>query len=196
MTCGRLIVGLGNPGRDYERTRHNVGFLVVRHLAKECQIRLDKDATLPGWTGRGQLGTTRLLLLLPATYMNHSGLAVKKVVTKELLSRDDVLIVTDDLALTAGDLRIRPRGSAGGHNGLASVIEQLATDDFARLRCGIGQPPQGEDMSQFVLSEFSAQEELILEQLLARASDCCRVWVSEGVEKAMSQFNRRKMKDD
>jgi len=187
----RLIVGLGNPGKDYEYTRHNLGFLAVEHLAQKNNLRFRKSSFANGLTAEGKVAGIDLCCLLPATYMNNSGSAVKQAVLKKGLDHADILIVCDDFHLDFGDIRIRGKGSDGGHNGLTSVIEHLGTQDFARSRLGIGPLAKGQESVDYVLAKWTAAEKRQLDEFLGRAADCCGVWLAEGIHKAMDQFNGR-----
>jgi len=191
LSGSRLIVGLGNPGRDHEYTRHNLGFLVVEHLAQKNNLRFRKSSFTNGLTAEGKVAGNDLCCLLPSTYMNNSGLAVKQIVLNKNLDHTDILIVCDDFHLEFGQIRIRDKGSDGGHNGLTSVIEHLGTQDFARLRLGIGTPSKGQESVDYVLGKWTAGEEKQLDEFIDRATDCCGVWLQEGINKAMDQFNGR-----
>ena len=192
MSEYRLVVGLGNPGKKYERTRHNLGFLIVARIAKRNKLKFSRSLTLNAYVARGVVRGKNFYLLLPVTYMNHSGSAVKRIVRKKKIALENILIVNDDLNLPFGQLRLRSKGSDGGHNGLASVIQELATQDFSRLRVGIGAPARGEDPAEFVLSEFDAGEKKQLDRIVEEASQGCEIWLQEGTMKTMNQFNRRK----
>ncbi|OGX28641.1 MAG: aminoacyl-tRNA hydrolase [Omnitrophica WOR_2 bacterium RIFCSPHIGHO2_01_FULL_52_10] len=191
MSQARLIAGLGNPGRDYEYTRHNLGFLVVEHLAQKNNLRFRKSSFTNGLTAEGKVAGNDLCCLLPATYMNNSGAAVKQAVLNKNLDHTDILIVCDDFHLDFGQVRIRSKGTGGGHNGLTSVIEHLGTQAFARLRLGIGGPVKGQESVEYVLGKWTAGEEKQLDEFIDRATDCCGVWLQEGIDKAMDQFNGR-----
>ena len=191
MSQARLIVGLGNPGRDYEYTRHNLGFLVVEHLAQKNNLRFRKSSFTNGLTAEGKVAGNDLCCLLPSTYMNNSGAAVKQAVLNKNLDHADILIVCDDFHLDFGQVRIRSKGTGGGHNGLTSVIEHLGTQAFARLRLGIGGPVKGQESVEYVLGKWTAGEEKQLDEFIDRATDCCGVWLQEGIDKAMDQFNGR-----
>lgn len=191
MSQTRLIVGLGNPGRDYEYTRHNLGFLVVEHLAKKNNLRFRKSSFTSGLTAEGKVAGNDLCCLLPSTYMNNSGAAVKQAVLNKNLDHTDILIVCDDFHLDFGQVRIRSKGTDGGHNGLTSVIEHLGTQAFARLRLGIGVPVKGQESVEYVLGKWTAGEEKQLDEFIDRAADCCGVWLQQGIHKAMDQFNGR-----
>ncbi len=188
----KLIVGLGNPGAQYESTRHNLGYLVVQHLAKVFHLKFSKSSAIQGLFACGKVEETKTGLFLPTTFMNNSGVAVHKALGEKKVSIADTLIVTDDFNLDFGQLRLRDRGSAGGHNGLSSVIEHLKTDQIPRLRVGIGTPSNKDDIIGFVLEEFSRQERKHLLKVIEGAADCAIAWLKEGTVKAMSQFNKRK----
>jgi len=184
----KLVVGLGNPGRKYERTRHNVGFRVVDELARRWRIDFGRRR-LAGYVGAGKLREQRVLLVKPTTYMNRSGRSVREAVTFYKVALEDLLVVVDDMALGLGRLRLRPKGSAGGHNGLADIIQQLGGDGFGRLRIGIDQVA-GERMVGHVLSPFTSAEEEIVGSAICRAADAVECWVIEDVEEAMNRYNR------
>ena len=187
-----LIVGLGNPGLQYARTRHNAGWFVIDELARRHDISLVKknaDYKL----GLGMLGEHKIGLVKPQTYMNDSGRAVASLRHFYRLELDQILILTDDLNLPLGKLRLRGGGSDGGHNGLKSVAGHLGSRDYARLRIGVGEPPREEreraGTANFVLRPFGADEWTQVEAVTARAADAVGAWISDGVESAMSRFN-------
>lgn len=184
----KLIVGLGNPGRRYRGTRHNVGWEVLARVAERAGIRV-ADEEGCAQVGRGTIGTTRVLLARPVTYMNVSGVAVRDLRRRHRLRPEDILVIVDDINLPLGRLRLRPAGSAGGHNGLQSVIEALGTTAFPRLRVGIGRPPAGVDPAEFVLTRFTAAEAPVVEQSIARAAEAVETAVTAGIEAAMNRFN-------
>jgi PTH1 family peptidyl-tRNA hydrolase len=182
-----LVIGLGNPGREYERSRHNLGFLVLDELARRHAGRVT-DRAAKSLTGRVRLGDTELVLAKPQTMMNLSGQAVKALRAKYNVPLDRVLIVHDDLDLPFGRLRVRRGGSSAGNHGMDSVIESLGTKDVARFRVGIGRPPgNGVD---YVLSPFTASERGQLPEIIARVADAVEVAVNQGLERAMTDFNR------
>jgi PTH1 family peptidyl-tRNA hydrolase len=193
---GSLIVGLGNPGKLYEKTRHNVGFLVLRHLAAQHGFQFKNSSLTKGMTAEGHIQGKVCLFLLPLTFMNHSGVAVKQFLTNHPTPLRHLLVVCDDMDLRFGQLRIRPKGTSGGHKGLDSIIEQLGTGEFARLRLGVGRPAKKDSAVDFVLGGFSRQEEKELESVIHKAAHCCAVWLIEGTTRAMDQFNKRKQEDD
>ena len=184
----RAIVGLGNPGVFYARTRHNLGFRVVWLLAKQAGARL-KTGKYSAAAARTTLDGVTTWLLQPLTMMNGSGAAVGALVTGASLQPADVLVVCDDIYLPLGTLRLRPSGGDGGHNGLASIIEVLGTEAFPRLRMGIGAPPAGMDYPTYVLRGFAKPERADAEAMVERAAECARAWLTEDFEKVMGQFN-------
>jgi len=184
----KLVVGLGNPGLKYERTRHNIGFRVVDDLARRWQIDF-RRGRMAGVVGTGRCQDQRVVLVKPTTFMNLSGTAVREAITFYKAEPQDLLIVADDMALPLGRLRLRVKGSAGGHNGLADIIEQLGSDEFCRLRVGIEQVA-GERMVGHVLSPFTADEEEIIGPAVCRAVDAIECWVISGVQEAMNRYNR------
>jgi peptidyl-tRNA hydrolase, PTH1 family len=189
----RLVVGLGNPGREYAGHRHNVGFLVVDRLAGAVGIPLGQ-AKFEGRFGQGDVGRTRVLLLEPETFMNASGESVSAAARFFKVAPEDLLVVHDELDLSFGRLQLKKGGGTGGHNGLESIVEQLGTTEFARLRFGIGKP-QGPNTKKrvvgHVLHDFSAEEKEALPPLLERAVDMARAWLTLGLAEAMNRHNRR-----
>lgn len=191
MSKTRLIVGLGNPGREYEYTRHNLGFLAVRRLAEMLKLKFTPSPLTNGLAAKGIVADEALYLLMPLTYMNNSGAAVYQVMTKKDLLPADVLVICDDFHLGYGQMRLRARGSDGGHNGLSSVIEHLGMEQFARLRMGIGRPAGKKDVVDYVLAEFKKEEKDRLDSFINEAASCCLVWLREGISTAMDQYNRK-----
>jgi len=182
-----LVIGLGNPGREYERSRHNLGFLVADELARRSGGRIT-DRAAKSLTGRVRLGDHEVVLAKPQTMMNLSGLATKSLRAKYDVPLDRVLIIHDDLDLPFGRLRIRKGGSSAGNHGMDSVIESLGTKDVIRFRVGIGRPPgNGVD---YVLSPFTESERAQLPEIVARVADAVEVAVDQGLERAMTDFNR------
>ena len=191
----KLIVGLGNPGKKYEQTRHNVGFEVMRLLARRYADGLESDH---GGGGRNKfegelreivLAGERTLLLMPHTFMNLSGRSVRQAVDFFKISLGDVLVICDDFHLDLGKLRFRPRGTDGGQKGLANIIQNLASNQFSRLRLGIGPVPERWNPADFVLGKFAREEQGRLDETLLRAADGASLWAGEGIEKAMNQYN-------
>lgn len=185
----RLIVGLGNPGAEYEATRHNLGFMLVDRIARESGAQI-KRRECRSLVGRAELEGETVELVKPQTFMNLSGEAVACLVARgDRAGRDGVITISDDLALPFGTLRLRPRGSAGGHNGLKSIIAALGTDEFIRLRIGIQSAHPVGDAKRFVLDRFSAAERSEIEKILERGADAIRAVLKDGIEKAMSRHN-------
>lgn len=191
MSDKRLIVGLGNPGAEYEWTRHNLGFLVVSRLAEDSGFRWKKSIAAKGLWVEGRFEGEDVILLLPHTFMNNSGLAVKQVVLSKKIEPQNVLVVCDDFSLIYGQIRLREQGSDGGHNGLASIIEHLGTKEFSRLRLGIGPIPAHKNTVDFVLEDFRLEDKKKLPEFLSAAVDCCRAWVSEPLSTVMSRYNQK-----
>lgn len=188
----RLIVGLGNPGKDYEYTRHNLGFLVVRQLAEKLNLKFASSSLTNGMTAEGVFEEDNICLLAPLTYMNNSGVAVSRIMSKKDLSPEDLLVVCDDFHLDFEQIRLRAKGTDGGHNGLSSIIQHLGTEQFARLRMGIGFPPGKKDSVDYVLEEFKRVEKNCLDSFVDEAVSCCLMWLREGINAAMDQHNRKK----
>lgn len=186
----KLIVGLGNPGRRYRSTRHNVGWEVIDRLAHRLQVAADEEE---GWAqvGVGALGRQRIMLAKPQTFVNVSGTAVDDLRRRHRIRVGDILVIVDDLDLPLGRIRFRSSGSHGGHNGLRSVIEALGSDQFGRLRVGIGRPPEGIDPAEYVLTRFATDEQDVLNATLDRAAEAVEVSVREGLQAAMNRFNTR-----
>jgi PTH1 family peptidyl-tRNA hydrolase len=189
----KLVVGLGNPGREYAGHRHTVGFMVVDRLAGAVGIPLGQ-AKFHGRFGQGDAGRTRVLLLEPETFMNVSGESVSAAARFFKVAPEDMLVVHDELDLSFGRLQLKKGGGTGGHNGLESIVEQLGAIDFARLRFGIGKP-QGPNAKErvvgHVLHDFSSEEKEALPVLLDRAVHMARAWLTLGLAEAMNRHNRR-----
>jgi len=182
----KLIVGLGNPGDEYRDTRHNVGFMVADTIATRHAL---------GWRHRDQVllaknfGADAFLVAKPLTYMNRSGDVVGELMRYYGVGPEDLLVIVDEAALPFGRLRARARGSAGGHNGLKSIIERLETTEFARLRLGVGRGDPRRDLADHVLARFEPDERAELEAFIARAADAAEMFAVEGIEKVMNQYN-------
>jgi len=183
-----LIVGLGNPGAEYERTRHNLGFMLVDKLAAETG-RVVKRSECQSLVGNALIAGERVKLAKPQTFMNLSGDAVAGLVSKDSSDGSQLVVISDDLALPFGAIRLRQRGSAGGHNGLKSIISALGTTEFIRLRIGIQPEHPVSDPKKFVLSEFSGTEKQSLPEVLERAAEALRSMLRDGISKAMSLHN-------
>lgn len=187
----KLVVGLGNPGPRYVGTRHNVGYSVVAELARRHGINAKTRG--PSLVGRGTIHGETVVLAQPKTFMNLSGRAVTSL--RQLYAvRDlaDLLVVTDDIDLPAGALRMRDRGSSGGHNGLKSVFAALGSEEVARLRIGVGRPGPGDDAIDHVLSRFDPEEQAVIDKVVGLAADAVECWIQYGPAEAMNRYNRLK----
>jgi PTH1 family peptidyl-tRNA hydrolase len=184
-----LIVGLGNPGADYARTRHNAGFILVERLAEQWKSGWTNERRFFCRLARAEHGGRKVLLCEPQTFMNLSGEAVGALVKYYQLSLAKVLIVVDDADLPLGEIRLRPGGGSGGHHGLESVAQHLGSRDYARLRVGIGRKDEARQIIGHVLGKFADDERAVLEKVLERAAGQIECWLSAGLQKAMSQFN-------
>ena len=184
-----LVVGLGNIGDQYEGTRHNVGFQVVDELAERAGVPVQK-LKYRALTNTAQVGGEKVLLMKPVTFMNLSGEAVRPAADFYKISPDHVLVLSDDVALPVGKLRVRRGGSAGGHNGLKDLIRHLGTDQFPRIKIGVGEKPHPDyDMADWVLGKFQGEDKKIIDQAVKRAADAVELLLSQGVDKAMSRYN-------
>lgn len=184
----KLIVGLGNPGKEYERTPHNIGFEVVDALAERCDCALRRSFRFPARLARTLLDGEQIMLVKPGAYMNQSGPVVASLVRKLGISPDDLLVVFDDADLPVGRLRIRVGGSGGGHKGLRSILEHLGQDSFVRLRLGIGRR-EDKDLVAHVLTPFSADLRDKVRTMIVTAADAAQYLVTHGAEAAMNKFN-------
>lgn len=185
----KLVVGLGNPGRQYAETRHNVGFKVIEKLARRWATGTRRER-FGGEVVEAEYGSHRLLLLEPLTYMNRSGESVQQARDFYKLEQADLLVICDDFSLPLGTLRVRTKGSSGGQKGLEDIIRRLGNDGFPRLRIGIGAPPPQWDAADFVLSKFSKEEQSTIDQALDRAAEAVSVWLTAGIQTCMNQYNR------
>ncbi len=185
-----LIVGLGNPGYEYAWTPHNLGFLVIDLVAERAGIRVERPEA-KSYVGKGRIGQQEVVLAKPQTYMNLSGMAVSELAERHEAGPGQILVVVDDVALPWGSLRIRERGSAGGHNGLKSVIAVLGTDEFVRLRIGTQPDHPVGDLAAYVLHRMGKAERNAAVELVTLAADAVECVVADGVRRAMNRFNRR-----
>jgi len=183
----RMVVGLGNPGDEYVGTRHNMGFRVIDSLAEALKMDVRKRKFSARF-GMGEFSGKKLILLKPWQFMNRSGQAVAAAAGFHKLALSDLLVVTDDMSLEPGRIRIRARGSAGGHNGLADIVEKLGTNEFARLRIGIGDSSV-EDAAAYVLTRPGPAERPLLNRAIEMARDAIFCWIEYGIDKAMNEFN-------
>jgi PTH1 family peptidyl-tRNA hydrolase len=188
----KLIVGLGNPGRLYIDSRHNIGFSVVKALAKDWKVALKKDKGTSSLSAKVKFANENLILALPLTFMNLSGTAVKALLKKYKVDLNNLFVICDDLDLEFGRIKVRPCGSSGGHRGLKSIIESLKTQSFCRLRIGIGRPlNKDRGCAEFVLTPFSKKEKAEVKDILETAKSCVLSWITKGITETMNVFNKR-----
>lgn len=190
----RLIVGLGNPGRHYARTRHNVGFMAVDGLARLLGVRMRRRQA-EAMVGEGSLAGESIILAKPQTFMNLSGKAVAALVARYQMPLANVLVIHDDLDLALGRLRLRGRGASGGHRGIQSIIAEVGGGAFCRLKIGIGRPGPGEDVVDYVLRAFRREERPLVGAVLQRVPEAVKVWVTQDLEAAMNHINAMRLKD-
>ncbi len=188
MTTRFLIVGLGNPGKKYETTRHNIGFWVIDELARRWNIAPFKSER-KALVADGTIRDKRVLFLKPQTYMNLSGQAVRAACDFYKLAPEDLIVSHDDLDIPLGTLRLRKTGSAGGQNGIKDIIRHMGTQDFKRVRCGIGRPPGRMDPAAYVLQPFGGDDAITAQLIVARAADAIETWLKEGIDTAMNRYN-------
>ena len=187
--AGWLVVCLGNPGLKYEGTRHNAGFMACDALAKARGVSVNR-ARFRALTGKCSIGGESVLLMKPQTYMNLSGEAVKQAADFYKIKAENIIVVSDEVSLPIGKLRIRQKGSAGGHNGLKNIIQQLGTDQFPRIRMGVGAPPHPDyDMADWVLSTFKNQDAADMAESAKRAAQAIECYITQGAQKAMNLYN-------
>ncbi len=183
-----VIVGLGNPGNKYENTRHNVGFRVIDILSQKHGIKVDR-LRHKALIGDGSIKEERVLLVKPQTFMNLSGECVRDIVEWYKLPAENIIVIYDDVDLPVGTVRIRPKGSSGTHNGMKSVIYQLQSDEFPRIRIGIGKAPEGWDLADYVLSRFGGNESEMIGKSIEKAADAVTAMITDGVAAAMNLYN-------
>ena len=186
-----IIVGLGNPTKEYDKTRHNVGFSVIDVLADRIGIDVSEKKHR-ALCGKGMLEGQKVILAKPQTFMNLSGESVRAMVDFYKVSPDEVIIVYDDISQEPGQLRIRTKGSAGGHNGIKNIIAHLGTQEFPRIKVGVGEKPKYMDLADYVLSRFSKGEQELMDDAFREAADAVTMMISEGMDAAMNHFNAKK----
>jgi len=186
----KIIVGLGNPGRKYERTRHNAGFMAVDELAKNLHVDVDQDK-YHALIGKARIDSEAVLLAEPQTYMNDSGRAVAAILRDTYSTAAGLIVIHDELDLPLGSVRVKTGGGHGGHNGLRSLIEHLGTPDFIRVRIGIGRPEPGRETADYVLSPFLAEEKQTAAESVVKAAEAVRLIVKEGPAGAMNSVNKK-----
>ena len=186
-----LIAGLGNPTKQYEHTRHNIGFDTITYLADHYHISMNTKK-FQGICGSGYIEGQKVLLLMPQTYMNLSGQSVSEAAAfYKLDPATEVIVIYDDIALEPGNIRVRKKGSAGGHNGIKNIIAHLGTQEFQRIRIGVGEKPKEYDLADYVLGRFSAEDRKLVEEAFANAADAVRLMVQGKTDEAMNLYNRR-----
>lgn len=187
-----LIVGLGNPGKDYANTRHNIGFDVIDKLAEQENIGV-LEKKHKALFGKGYIGGQKVILAKPQTYMNLSGESIRELIDYyKIDEKEELIVISDDISLEPGQLRVRKKGSAGGHNGLKNIIQHLGHDEFIRVRMGVGEKPKGYDLADYVLGYFSKEEQKVMVDAAKTAADAIRTIINEDVDAAMNRFNGKR----
>lgn len=186
-----LIVGLGNPGNKYAGTRHNIGFSAITYLSDHFRISLNQNKHKAIF-GTGYIGSEKVILAMPQTFMNLSGESVRPLADFFKIPPSNILVIFDDISLDVGQLRIRKKGSAGGHNGIKSIIQHLGTEEFPRIKIGVGEKPQGWDLADHVLARFPEEQEETVRQSLLDATDACEKIIEDSIEAAMNIYNQKK----
>ena len=184
-----IIAGLGNPGRQYAGTRHNMGFNVVTRIADDykMQITIKEHKAL---CAKGFIGGQKVLLALPQTYMNLSGESIRELVNYYKIDPEtELMVIYDDISMDVGRIRMRAKGSSGGHNGIKNIIAELGTDVFPRMKVGVGEKPKGWDLADYVLGRFSDEENEVMRRMRAKGSDACRDFILYGIQEAMNRYN-------
>lgn len=182
-----VVVGLGNPGKQYEKTRHNVGFDAIDYLASENNISMNK-VKFNAVIGEGRIHNEKVILVKPTTYMNLSGRSVREIVNFYKLDMEDIIVIYDDIDTEVGKLRIRKKGSAGTHNGMKSIIYEIQSDQFPRVRIGVGKPKYG-DLADFVLGKFEKEERDFVDVAIKNAAESVETLIKTGIELAMNRYN-------
>lgn len=186
-----IIAGLGNPGKDYKNTRHNIGFDVIDVIAEKHNISVIEKKH-KAIIGKGVIDGYKVILVKPQTYMNLSGESIREAVDYYKIDPEsELIIISDDISLNPGNIRIRKKGSAGGHNGLKSIIQHLGTDGFMRVKMGVGEKPKGYDLADYVLGHFTAEERKIMDEAAKSAEEAIRLMLQDNVDEAMNKFNKK-----
>lgn len=189
-----LIAGLGNPGMEYAATRHNIGFDMITYLCDKYDIFL-RSREKKALVGKGIIGGEKVILAQPQTFMNASGESVRALMDFYKLDVDELIVIYDDISLEVGQIRVRPKGSAGGHNGIKNIIAHLGTQEFARIKIGVGAKPEGGNLVNHVLGRFSREEDGMLRDVFALADEALSVILSEGVDSAMNRVNGKRIQN-
>ncbi len=190
-----LIAGLGNPTKEYDKTRHNVGFSVIDVLADRYRIDVSEKKH-KGLCGKGVIEGQKVLLVKPQTFMNLSGECIRAAADYYKIEPEDMIVIYDDISLEPGQLRIRLKGSAGGHNGIKNIIAHLGTQEFPRIKVGVGAKPPRMDLADYVLSRFTKEEQPLMEEAFKEAAEAAVMMITDGADKAMNHFNGKKEKKD
>ena len=185
-----LIAGLGNPTREYEKTRHNVGFEAIDILADKAGTTVTEKKHKALY-GKGYIGGQKVILAKPQTYMNLSGESIREIADFYKIEPDNIIILCDDINLSEGQLRIRLKGSAGGHNGLKNIISHLGTQEFPRIRIGVGEKPRGMDLADYVLGRFPKEQQAVMEEAYRDAAEAACMMIEDGADAAMNHYNRK-----
>ncbi len=186
-----VIAGLGNPGAKYENTRHNIGFMAVDEIAAKNHISV-QEKKHKALLGKGMLGSEKVLLVKPQTFMNLSGESIREIIDYyKIEEKTELIVISDDISLAPGALRIRKKGSAGGHNGLKNIILHLGHDEFQRIRLGVGEKPAGYDLADYVLGHFNEDDRALIAKSVEQAAQAAEVMITEGADKAMNLFNKK-----
>ena len=186
-----IIVGLGNPKKEYENTRHNIGFDVIDKLAEQEDIAV-LEKKHKAIIGKGYIAGQKCILAKPQTYMNLSGESVRELIDYYKVDEtEELIVISDDISLDVGQLRIRKKGSAGGHNGLKNIIAHLGHDAFNRVKMGVGEKPKGYDLADYVLGHFTKDERVIMDKAAERAADAIRMIITQDADAAMNEYNRK-----
>ncbi len=186
-----IIAGLGNPKKEYDNTRHNIGFQLVDYLADKYHISV-MDVKHKALVGKGMINGHKVILVKPITFMNLSGESIKPIADYYKIDLStELIIVSDDISLPLGQIRIRKRGSAGGHNGLKNIIQQLGSEEFQRIRIGVGEKPKGYDLADYVLGHFSKEEQPFMKEGIEKAINAAEMMLDGEIDRAMNEFNRK-----
>lgn len=188
-----IIAGLGNPKREYDNTRHNIGFALIDALADQYNISV-MDMKHKALTGKGMINGQKVILVKPLTFMNLSGESIRPIVDYYKIDvNTELIVISDDISLPPGQIRVRKKGSAGGHNGLKNIIQHLGSEEFQRIRIGVGEKPAGYDLADYVLGHFSKEEQPLIREGVEKAMKAATMMLEGDVDRAMNEFNRKKM---
>ncbi|MDY2699294.1 MAG: aminoacyl-tRNA hydrolase [Lachnospiraceae bacterium] len=186
-----IIAGLGNPKKEYDNTRHNIGFAMIDALADKYQISV-MDIKNKGMTGKGIINGQKVILVKPLTFMNLSGECIRALTDYYKIDPEtELIVISDDISLPPGQIRVRKKGSAGGHNGLKNIIQHLGTEGFQRIRLGVGEKPKGYDLADYVLGHFSKEEEASIKEGIGKAIEAAEMMLAGETDRAMNEFNRK-----